>query len=74
MADALSFLQALKTSLWAGLDSIQFPVLGVSMLVVFIAVLFINLTFWFLSVLTGGRQNGNTNQKLDDNNNYIYRR
>lgn len=74
MTDALSFLQALKTSLWAGLDSVQFPVLGVSMLVVFIAVLFINLTFWFLAVLTGGRQNGNTNQKLDDNNNYIYRR
>lgn len=76
MEDAILFLGSLKTSMWNGLDSIQFPILGASFLVVLISVLFINVTIWLISVLTGGRQNdkGSTSQKLDNNNNYIYRR
>lgn len=78
MNDALAFLEALRSSMWNGLDSITFPVLGVSFLVVLLSVLFINLFLWFLRVVTGGRQDssssGSSSQKLDDNNNYIYRR
>lgn len=78
MNDALAFLESLRSSLWNGLDSITFPVLGVSFLVVLLSVLFINLFLWFLRVVTGGKQDssssGSSSQKLDDNNNYIYRR
>lgn len=75
MNDAIAFLNALKISLWDGLDSIQFPILGASFLVVLLAVLFINVTIWFIAVITGGRQNDKgTSQNLDNNNNYIYRR
>lgn len=73
---ALNLINNIKTTMWNGLDSIEFPVLGVSMLIVFIAVLFINCVIWFISVLTGGRQNDSKSfgSGLDNNNNYIYRR
>lgn len=74
MVDAIDFLKSLSTSLFNGLDSVDAPILGVSFLMVIITCLFINLLFWFLNVVTGGHKEEKTGGRLDDNNNYIYRR
>lgn len=74
MVDAIYFLKGLSTSLFDGLDSVNVPVLGVSFLMVLITCLFINLVFWVLNVVTGGHKEEKTGGRLDDNNNYIYRR
>lgn len=75
MASAISFLTSLRNSLWTGLNSVNFPVLGVPIMTVLISVFVLRLTFFVLSVLTGGKQNKeDTGGRLDNNNNYIYRR
>lgn len=74
MNDAVNFLKSLSESIFTGLDSVNAPVLGVSFLMVIITCLFINLLFWFLKVVSGGHQEEKTGGRLDDNNNYIYRR
>lgn len=74
MADAINFLTSLSQNLWTGLGSVNAPVLGVSFLTVIMGTLFINLVLWVISRLTGGRQDKDEKARLDNNNNYIYRR
>lgn len=75
MEDALIFIRGLMDTMWNGLDSVTMPVLNVSFLMFALAVLFINLMLKFISVLTGGKQDKEVKGgRLDDNNNYIYRR
>lgn len=73
MTDAVLFISSLAHTIYSGLGSIQFPVLGVSILAVMFCVLLINLTLWTLSILTGGKQDKSSGSGMDDNNNYIYR-
>lgn len=74
MADAIQFLTSLSQSLWNGLGSVNAPVLGVSFLTLIMGVLFINLMLWAISRITGGGQDKDEKARLDNNNNYIYRR
>ena len=75
MSGAISFLTSIRNTLWTGLNAVNFPVLGVPIMTVLIAVFVLRLTFFVLSVLTGGKQNKeDTGGRLDNNNNYIYRR
>lgn len=75
MQDAINFIAAMSHSLYNGLANTRMPVLNVSYLAFIIAVLVINLALWLIGVLTGGRQGKEkTGGRLDDNNNYIYRR
>lgn len=76
MNDAIKFLHDLSSELYSGLNSITFPVLGVSFVAVFLTVLFINSLIWVIRVITGGKQDSGSAGKpaLDNNNNYIYRR
>lgn len=74
MADAIHFLTSLSQKLWEGLGSVNAPVLGVSFLTVIMGTLFINLLLWTISKITGGRQDKDERARLDNNNNYIYRR
>lgn len=77
MDSAISFLASLSKNIYEGLDTIRFPILNVSFLVVLFSVFFLKLAIWFISVLTGGKQNSSDSsgsQKFDNNNNYIYRR
>lgn len=74
MSDAYDFIHNLAVSLYYGLDSVQFPVLGVSIFTVLLAVLVLNLVFWVLSKFTGGSQDKEERARLDNNNHYIYKR
>lgn len=74
MQDAIDFIHALGVGIYTGLDTIPFPVLGVSIFTVLMAVTALNLTLLVISRLTGGRQDKDDKARLDNNNNYIYRR
>lgn len=75
MSDILNGIHSLSLSFYNGLRTTTMPVLGCSFLTFFFTVFFINLFIWAVSVLTGGRQNKEEKGgRLDDNNNYIYKR
>lgn len=74
MDTALYVYSNLRDMLWNGLGSVTHPVLGVSFLTVFVALFLFNVFTAFFSVLTGGKQDQSTGGRLDNNNNYIYRR
>lgn len=63
-----------RDGIWNTLDSVQIPLFGVSLLVLFLAVFVFNVVMKFLSVLTGNRHDEQTGGRLDNNNYYIYRR
>ena len=54
MNDAINFLNALSSTIYNGLKTVTFPVLGVSFLVVLLTVLFINASLWVIRSITGG--------------------
>lgn len=74
MNDALELINTIRDRLWTGLDSIQVPLLGVSFIVFFLMVFTFNIVTKFLAVLTNSSQDKDTGGRLDNNNNYIYRR
>lgn len=74
MNDALEFLSGMKEMLWNGLRSCNVPILGVSFLTFILTVFFIKLCLWFYGVVTGAKVNEKTGGRMDNNNNYIYRR
>lgn len=75
MKNAVDFLNALCVSLYNGLKSTQVPVLQVSFLSFLFSVLFLNVCLWVFKAVTGGQQTKEMKGgRLDDNNNYIYRR
>lgn len=67
-------LRALSQSIWEGLSNVTLPVINVSCTVFFAALLAFNMFCFFLSVLTGGKQDQREGGRFDNNNNYIYRR
>lgn len=74
MNDALELINTIRDRLWTGLDNIQVPLLGVSFIVFFLMVFTFNIVTKFLAVLTNSSQDKDTCGRLDNNNNYIYRR
>lgn len=74
MGTYIDAIHDLSVSVYNGLKSTTMPVLNCSFLTFILAVLLINCFLWALSVLTQGKQNQSAGGRLDDNNNYVYRR
>lgn len=74
MRDAYTALNGLVDMFYNALQSTNHPVLGVSLLTAISAVLFLRVCFWVIRVITGGKQDTEKGGRIDDNNNYIYRR
>lgn len=72
--DALTLIDTVRDRLWTGLDSINVPLFGVSFIIFFLSIFMFNVVTKFLAVLTNGSQDKETGGRLDNNNNYIYRR
>lgn len=73
MSDALQLINVIRDKLWTGLDSINVPLLNVSFIVFFLTIFMFNVVTKFLSVLTNSSQD-KEGGRLDNNNNFIYRR
>ena len=74
MQDAITFLSGLVHIIYVGLNTPVMPVLNVTFMTALLTVLFIKVCFWVISLLTGGKQDKDVGNGLDNNNHYIYRR
>lgn len=74
MQDAITFLSGLVHIIYVALNTPVMPVLNVTFMTALLTVLFIKVCFWVISVLTGGKQDKDVGNGLDNNNHYIYRR
>ena len=75
MQDAINFVSGFSKQLYTGLRSCNAPVLGVSFMTVIFALLFIKVLIWVIGTLTHTNENtAVSGGRIDNNNNYIYRR
>lgn len=74
MTEAVNTLKELTQMFWNAFDSVRVPILNISFLVFFLGLMVFNLITMLLSTLTNGSQDKDEKARLDNNNNYIYRR
>lgn len=73
-SEYINFVHGLAKMTYEGLDNVAHPVLiGFSLMQIILAVLLFKVCLWVISVLTGGKQDKEIGNGLDNNNNYIYR-
>lgn len=76
MNDAVYFLSSLSKMFVNGLRGTTMPVLNVSFLTFALTIVFIKVLIWVFAAVTGNNSNVDikTGGRIDNNNNYIYRR
>lgn len=76
MQDAVNFLSSLSKAFVNGLRLTTMPVLNVSFLTFALSIVFIKVLIWTIAAVTGNgtKDDIKTGGRIDNNNNYIYRR
>lgn len=76
MQDAVNFLSSLSKAFVNGLRLTTMPVLNVSFLTFALSIVFIKVLIWTIAAVTGNNTKDDlkTGGRIDNNNNYIYRR